>query len=96
MHEHVWGSDTGQEAEEARELSEYLLRIGDGREPTFDDIGKGIVWVPNDICMLEPSQTLKGLISEIYGDLAHCQAGSAIHVRAHHPDFGKTGMWTAS
>ena len=54
---------------QAREFSEYLLRIGDGREPTYDDIGKGIGWVPDD--MLEPSQTLKGLISDIYGDLAH-------------------------
>ena len=67
MHEHTWGSDAGQEAEEARELSEYLLRIGDGKEPTYDDIGEGIVLVPDD--MLEPSQTLKGLISKIYGDL---------------------------
>ena len=54
---------------QAREFSEYLLRIGDGREPTYNDIGEGIVWVPDD--MLEPSQTLKGLISDIYGDLAH-------------------------
>ena len=69
MHEHTWGSDAGQEAEEAREFSEYLLRIGDGREPTYDDIGEGIIRVPDD--MLEPSQTLEGLIGEIYGDLAH-------------------------
>ena len=55
---------------QAREFSEYPLRIGDGREPTYDDIGKGIGWVPDDM-LLEPSQTLKGLISDIYGDLAH-------------------------
>ena len=29
-----WGSDAGQEAEGARPFSQYLLRIGDGREPT--------------------------------------------------------------
>ena len=69
MHQHTWGSDAGQEAEEARGFSEYLLRIGNGREPTYDDIGEGINRVPDD--MLEPSQTLKGLISEIYGNLAH-------------------------
>ena len=45
------------------------MRIGDGREPTYDDIGEGIIWVPDD--MLEPSQTLEGLIGKIYGDLAH-------------------------
>ena len=55
MHEHTWGSDAGQEAEEAREFGEYLLRIGDGREPTYDDIGEGIVRVPDD--MLERSQS---------------------------------------
>ena len=45
------------------------MRTGDGREPTYDDIGEGIVRVPDD--MLEPSETLEELISEIYGDLAH-------------------------
>ena len=49
MHEHTWESDAGQGAEEARKISEYLLRIGDGREPTYDDIAEGYVRVPDDM-----------------------------------------------
>ena len=46
------GSDAGQEAEEARPFSQSLLRIGDSRESTYDDIGEGQDWVPHD--MLDP------------------------------------------
>ena len=45
------------------------MRIGDGRETTYDDIGEGFIRDPDD--MLEPSQTLQGLIGEVYGDLSH-------------------------
>ena len=57
------------QAKRQKKPGSSVLRIGDGRKPTYDDIGKGIIWVPDD--MLEPSQTLKGLISGIYGNLAH-------------------------
>ena len=63
------GSDAGQEAEEARPFSQYLLRIGDGREPTYDDIDEGFVRVPDDV--LDHSQTLEGLIGKVYRVLAH-------------------------
>lgn len=57
----------GQEAAKARQFSEYLLRVGDGTEPTVDSVGEDFIKVPDD--MLLPSQTLEGLIDDIYGDL---------------------------
>ena len=57
------GSDAGQEAEEVRPFIQYLLRIGDGRELTYDDFGVGSVQFPDD--MLDPSQTLERLLGEI-------------------------------
>lgn len=60
-------SNAGQEAEAAQQFSDYLLRVGDGREPTVADAGEDFIKVPDD--MLEPTQTLEGLIKDIYGDL---------------------------
>ena len=45
------------------------MTIGDGRETTYDDIGEDFIRVPDD--MLEPSQTLEGLIGKVYGDWGH-------------------------
>ena len=41
--------------------------MGDGKEPTIDVVGEDFIKVPDD--MLEPSQTLEGLIKDVYGDL---------------------------
>ena len=51
------GSDAGQEAEEARPFSQYLLKKGDSREPTYDDVDAGFVWVPDDNEMIIQSCT---------------------------------------
>ena len=63
------GSDAGQEAEELRPFIQYLLRIGNGRELTYDDIGEGSARFLDD--MLDPSQILERLLGEISEDLTH-------------------------
>ena len=51
------GSDAGQEAEKSRPFSQYLLKKGDSREPTYADTGEGYVWVPDDNEMIMQSFT---------------------------------------
>ena len=57
----------GLEAERQRDFGEFLLRVGDGKEPTFAEVGEDYIQLPSD--MLENSQQRKGLIDWVYHDL---------------------------
>lgn len=58
----------GAEAERQRLFGEFLLRVGDGKEPTLPDVEGGYIRLPDDV--VEPSGTLKGLIDWVYRDLS--------------------------
>ena len=46
-----------------RQFGEYLLRLGDGREPTNIDLGEDFIWMPDN--MLYPHQNLENLTAAI-------------------------------
>jgi len=60
--QHAQGSS--QSADELQQFADYLLRIGDGREPTVDP---SMVRLPTDMVLRSTNQA--DLISAVYGDL---------------------------
>ncbi|KAA6421259.1 MAG: hypothetical protein FRX49_08745 [Trebouxia sp. A1-2] len=64
----------GEEAVRQRQFEEYLLRLGNSREPTIDDLGEDFIQLPED--MLCPRQKLESLTAAIYGNLQQHHADS--------------------
>ena len=54
------------EIQEQKQFSDYLLKIGEGKEKIIKELGEHVIQLPNDICM--PLTTISDLITEIYDD----------------------------
>ncbi|KAG5556137.1 hypothetical protein RHGRI_006680 [Rhododendron griersonianum] len=57
-----------------REFTDFLLRVGDGNEPTFDD---EMMKVPASMVILwENDRSIDKLIEEVFPDIESCAADS--------------------
>lgn len=56
-----------EEEQEIREFSDYLLRIGNGEEPTLEDLGDNFIQVPEDICIEDDN--LDNLTSFVFDNI---------------------------
>ncbi|CAG8773506.1 735_t:CDS:1 [Gigaspora margarita] len=56
----------GPEATENREFADYLIRIGEGKETTYPNIGQDYIHLPDDMML---HGNLEVLITHIYDDL---------------------------
>jgi hypothetical protein len=52
------------DAEQQKQFSEYLIRIGEGREPVIKDLGEDIIRLPDEICL--PNYHTPDLIDFVY------------------------------
>ena len=56
---------SGENQAELAQFAEYLLRIGDGREPCVEGLGSDFIKIPDDLCLSDP--TVANLIDAVYG-----------------------------
>lgn len=62
------GPDAEAKAAKAQIFANWLLRIGEGTEPIYPQVGEDYIRLPPE--MRIPGDTLEDLIDEVYGDLA--------------------------
>ena len=56
-------------SENQKDFAEYLLRIGEGSEPIFKELGDDVIKLSEDFCI--PYTSINDLISIIYNDFNH-------------------------
>ena len=61
----------GQDQQQQAAFAGYLLRVGEGTEPTFPDIGQDVVRLKDSMC--PPCNSgVSALMQRVYGDVQHC------------------------
>jgi hypothetical protein len=55
----------GAEAAAQQDFADYLLRVGEGREPVVAELGEDVIRLPDSIVL--PTEDVDALIDEVYG-----------------------------
>ena len=58
--------DESNRKDEKIEFSKYILRVGEGKEKNYPEIGNDMIKLPNDICV--PLTNTADLIKKVYED----------------------------
>ena len=61
----------GQDQQQQAAFADYLLQVGEGREPTFPDIGQDVVRLKDSMC-LPCNSGVSALVQRVYGDVQQC------------------------
>ena len=61
----------GQDQQQQAAFADYLLQVGEGREPTFPDIGQDIVRLEDSMC-LPCDSGVSALVQRVYDDMQRC------------------------
>ena len=61
----------GQDQQQQAAFADYLLQVGEGREPTLPDIGQDVVRLKDSMC-LPCDSGVSALVQRVYGDVQHC------------------------
>lgn len=88
------GPGAAQRAADLQAWADWLLRIGDGIEPTYPAQGEGYVNLPHGLLASGP--TLKHLIADIYGDMPADPHARAQFLWSAPSSPRSTPTWTSS
>jgi hypothetical protein len=58
---------TGENQAELAQFANFVLRIGDGREPAVEGLGTDFIKMPDSMCLTDP--TVTNLIDNVYTDM---------------------------
>ncbi len=61
----------GQDQQQQAAFADYLLQVGEGREPTFPDIGQDVVRLKDSMC-LPCDSGVSALVQRVYGNVQQC------------------------